>query len=359
MFALMLWRGEMTALAEDFMVADGNESPSATAVSDSALEESCGVVLMTSARVHEDSATVSDRGTAVESARTLRVADDRELRLAEFRAKVRAAGEQWSSGGTDGLAELLCEAAAHDPELARIAQAGGQLLEIFLDGLSRKEAPSSSPRDLAAELIDGRRLSREVLDRLAPVYTVVLARFPVERSVDQPALDLARRGVLCTRRSGVLVLLVPAVDTDLVVDLTGRLAAEGWVATAKRAVAELEDGYAEARDVLRLVLAGRRPAGVYSITDVLVEHAVTTNDLITAQLAEIIRPLSDHPVLWQTLVALLDADFSRNRAARDLFIHRSTLDYRLRRIAKVTGYDPSTGRGAQVLSAALIADAVA
>ncbi|MEO6090026.1 MAG: helix-turn-helix domain-containing protein [Umezawaea sp.] len=90
---------------------------------------------------------------------------------------------------------------------------------------------------------------------------------------------------------------------------------------------------------LRLVLAGRRPAGVYTIAEVLVEHAVTTNDRITAQLVEIIRPLRDHPVLWQTLVALLDADFSRNQATRNLFVHRSTLDYRLRRIAKVTGYD--------------------
>lgn len=313
---------------------------------------------MTSARVYKDSATASGRGSAVESSRTLRVAGDRERRLAEFREKVRAAGEQWSGGRTAGLAELLHEAVADDPELATIARAGGQLLEDFLDGLSRNEA-TSSPRDLAAGLIDGRRLPREVLARLAPAFAVVLARFPAERRIEQPLLDLARRGVLCTRRSGALVLLVPVAEADLLADLTRRLAVEGWVVTAERPVAELEDGYAEARDVLRLVLAGRRPAGVYTISDVLVEHAITTNELIIAQLAEIIRPLSDHPVLWQTLVALLDADFSRNQAARDLFIHRSTLDYRLRRIAKVTGYDPSTGRGAQVLSAALIADAVA
>ncbi|WP_211294300.1 PucR family transcriptional regulator [Lentzea kentuckyensis] len=308
--------------------------------------------------MYEDSATVSDRGAAAGPARTLRVAGDRELLLAAFRAKVREAGEQWSNGSTAGLSELLCEAAAHDPELARIARAGGQLLEVFLEGLSRNEV-ASLPHDLAAELIDGRQLPREALDRLASAYTVVLARFPAERRVGQPSADLARRGVLCTRRSGALVLLVPAGKTDLVTDLTGRLSVEGWVVTAKRAVAELENGYAEARDVLRLVLAGRRPAGVYTIADVLVEHAVTSNDVITAQLTEIIRPLSDHPVLWQTLVALLDADFSRKQAAKDLFIHRSTLDYRLRRIAKVTGYDPGTARGVQVLSAALIAEAVA
>lgn len=313
---------------------------------------------MTSARVYGDSAAAAGRGSAVEAARTLRVAGDRERRLAEFRAKVRAAGEQWSGSRTAGLAELLHEAAADDPELARIARAGGQLLEVFLEGLSRNET-ASSPRDLAAELIDGLRLPREVLDRLAPVYSVVLARLPAQRRVEQPSSELARRGVLCTRRSGALVLLVPVAETDLLADLTGRLAVEGWVVTSRRAVAELEDGYTEARDVLRLVLAGRRPAGLYTMKDVLLEHAITSNEVITAQLAEIIKPLIDHPVLWQTLVALLDADFNRHQAARDLFIHRSTLDYRLRRIAKVTGHDPSTGRGAQVLSAALIADAVA
>lgn len=313
---------------------------------------------MTSAHAHEDSATASGRGPAIEPARTLRVAGDHERRFAEFQAKVRAVGEQWSGGRTAGLAELLYEAAADDPELARIARAGGQLLEVFLDGASRDVVPSSPPRDLAAELIDGRRLPREVLDRLAPVYTVVLARCPAERRAEQPPLDLARRGVLCTWRSGAPVLLVPSTEADLLADLTRRLADEGWVATAERPVVELEDAYAEARDVLRLVRAGRRPAGIYTITDVLVEHAVTTNESITARLVQIIKPLRDHPMLWQTLLALLDADFSRNEAARNLFIHRSTLDYRLRRIAKVTGYDPCSGRGAQVLSAALIADAV-
>ena len=75
------------------------------------------------------------------------------------------------------------------------------------------------------------------------------------------------------------MLLVPVAEADLLANLTRRVAVEGWVVTAERPVAELEDGYAEARDVLRLVLAGRRPAGVYTITDVLVEHAITTNEL--------------------------------------------------------------------------------
>lgn len=289
--------------------------------------------------------------------RTLRVAGGQERRFAEFVAKVRAAGEQWSGGRAD-LAESLYEAAADDPELVRFARAGGQLLEIFLDGLSRNGAVSS-PRDLAAELIEGRQLSREVLDRLAPAYTVVLARSLAEGQSEQLSLELTNRGVLVTRRSGALVLLVPGAEAELLEELVGQLAGKAWVAMAERAVTDVGDGYSEARDILRLVLAGRRSAGVYTVADVLLEFAVIGNGRIATRLAEIVRPLRGHTVLWQTLVALSDADFNRNQAAKDLFIHRSTLDYRLRRIAKMTGYDPCGGRGAQMLGAALIADAAA
>src|SRR5688500_2979886 len=86
----------------------------------------------------------------VEPARTLRVAGEQERRIAEFRAKVRAAGERWEGARPDGLTELLCAAAAGDPELARLARAGGQLLEDFVEGLSRNVTAASG--DLAVTL---------------------------------------------------------------------------------------------------------------------------------------------------------------------------------------------------------------
>ena len=72
-----------------------------------------------------------------------------------------------------------------------------------------------------------------------------------------------------------------------------------------------------------------------------------------------IQPLRQNEVLWETLLAFVHADFNRNAAARGLFIHRSTMDYRLQRIAKATGCDPLSSRGAQLLSSALIAATVA
>ncbi|GAB2807136.1 hypothetical protein GCM10027200_03650 [Lentzea nigeriaca] len=284
----------------------------------------------------------------------LRVVGEHEHRFAEFRAKVRAAGEQWSGTRPAGLTELLCAAAADDPELLQLARAGAQLLEDFLDGLSCTAALPPSG-DLAADLIDGKAVPHGVLGRLAPGYVVVISE---QRDVRLQELDL--HGVLRTTRSGLLVLLVPDRDTDLLDKITTRLmGGTRWVATARRPVAELEDAYTEATEVLRLVAAGCRPAGTYALTDVLVEQAIASNAQVAGRLAEIIRPVRENQVLWETLVALVHADFNRNQAARDLFVHRSTMDYRLQRIAKITGWDPAGGHGAQLLRAALFADAVA
>lgn len=293
-------------------------------------------------------------GRETDPAPTLHVVGEHERRLAEFRAKVRAAGEQWAGNRPVALSEVLLAAAADDPELLRLAHAGAQLLEDFLDGLCCTAALPPSG-DLAADLIDGVTVPPDVLARLAPVYTVLISE-----QRDARVHEHECQGVLRTTRSGLLVLLVPERETELLDKITAQLASDTrWVTIARRPVAELADAYAEAAEVLRLVSAGCRPAGTYAVTDVLVEQAIAANTAVTAQLAGIIRPVRQNQALWETLVALVHADFNRNQAARDLFVHRSTMDYRLQRIAKITGWDPAGGHGAQLLRAALFADAVA
>src|SRR5687767_7019967 len=257
-------------------------------------------------------------GWEADTAHTLRVAGEHEQRLAEFRAKVRAAGAQWAGNRPAGLAELLCAAAADDPELLQLAHAGAQLLEDFVDGLccNAEQAPSG---DLAADLIDGKALPPDVRGRLAPVYVIL-----VSEQRGAPVREHECHGVLRTARSGHLVLLVPEHEAEPLEEITGRLAGgTRWVATATRPVTEIAAGYTEAVEVLRLVEAGCRPAGTYALTDVLVEQAIAGNAAVSARLAGIIRPVRENQVLWETLVALVHADFNRNQAARDLFVHRS------------------------------------
>lgn len=296
--------------------------------------------------------------------RRLRSADEDDVRLADFRAKVRAAGERWTGNRPGELADVLAEAAAGDPEFSELVRTSGSLLEDFLDGLRRQAGVAPVvPCDIAGELIDGGDVPPGIFAGLASRYLIAVVRFQ-DADQDRPALyEAAGPGALKTRREADLVLLVPDLDADRTARITKQLAqclgGEGWLALAERPKSEIADGYAEAADVMRLVVAGRRGGGVYSISDVLVEYAVTRHEKITDNLVSVIRPLRAHAVLWKTLTVLIDEDYNRNKAARTLFVHRSTLDYRLQRIATITGCDPTSGRGAQLLTAAMVADAVA
>jgi hypothetical protein len=295
----------------------------------------------------------------------LRPVSDSSPEPADFLARVRAVGEKWTGDRHGELVDVLLQAAGDNPELAKLVRSSGSILEEFLEGFRRNAgtaATASVPRDLAADLIADRSVPRSLLDSLAARYLVVVVRSGGTARGKAVSAELAGPGVLSTRHEGDLVLLVPDIDgartKRITAHLTQWLNGSGWLAVAKRGRAELADGFREASDVLRLVAAGRRPSGMYSINDVLVEYAVIRHEEVAENLAAVIKPLRAHAVLWETLTALIDADYNRNRAAKNLFIHRSTLDYRLQRIAGVTGCDPTSGRGVQLLTTALIADSV-
>jgi hypothetical protein len=294
----------------------------------------------------------------------LRPVSDTSSDPADFLARVRAVGERWTGDDHDELVDVLLQAAGDNPELVNLVRASGSILEEFLAGFRRNAAGHGAgvPRDLAGDLIAGRPVPHAVLDSLATRYLVVVARGSgAGRGKAVPA-EIAGPGVLSTRHDGDLVLLIPDLDDSRTTRITGHLTrwlnGSGWLAVAKRGRGELADGFGEASDVVRLVAAGRRPSGMYSINDVLVEYAVIRNEQVAENLVAVIKPLRAHAVLWDTLTALIDADYNRNKAAKNLFIHRSTLDYRLQRIASVTGCDPTSGRGVQLLTAAVIADSV-
>jgi hypothetical protein len=295
----------------------------------------------------------------------LRPVSDSSSEPADFLAKVRAVGEKWAGDRHGELVDVLLQAAGDNPELANLVRSSGSILEEFLEGFRRNAATPAStgaPRDLAADLIAGRSVPQAVLDSLAARYLVVVARSGGNGRGKAVTAEVAGPGVLSTRHDGDLVLLIPDIDAGRTTRITGQLTqwlnGSGWLAVAKRGRSGLADGFREASDVLRLVAAGRRPSGMYSINDVLVEYAVIRHEEVTENLVAVIKPLRAHAVLWETLTALIDADYNRNKAAKNLFIHRSTLDYRLQRIASVTGCDPTSGRGVQLLTAALIADSV-
>ncbi len=68
-----------------------------------------------------------------------------------------------------------------------------------------------------------------------------------------------------------------------------------------------------------------------------------------------IEPITHDERLVQTLVRFFASDLDRARTARDLDVSRRGFHGRLDRIARLTGLDPRTTRGVQLLGAALTA----
>lgn len=166
-------------------------------------------------------------------------------------------------------------------------------------------------------------------------------------------------GTLVRLSGGRGHVLAPAGDRRQALRLARRMRAElgdpVWISVTWRPYEELAGGVREAEDVLRIVCAlGRRP-GVHELDDVAVEFAVVSNPEVSRRLAALIEPVVSRAQLLRTLKALIAADGNRARAAADLIIHRSTIDYRLGRIEALTGHSPVRVRGLQTLSAALTA----
>ncbi|GAA3795891.1 PucR family transcriptional regulator [Streptomyces phyllanthi] len=174
---------------------------------------------------------------------------------------------------------------------------------------------------------------------------------------------LCGAGTQIRLRGGRGTVLAPAGDWQQALRLARRIRADlgdaVWISVTWRPYEELARGVREAEDVLRVVCAlGRRP-GVHQLDDVAVEFAVASNPEVSRRLIALIEPVVTRPELLRTLEALIAADGNRARAAADLIIHRSTIDYRLGRIEALTGHSPTRIHGLQTLCTALAAHTLA
>jgi DNA-binding PucR family transcriptional regulator len=86
------------------------------------------------------------------------------------------------------------------------------------------------------------------------------------------------------------------------------------------------------------------------VADVFVELAVADVPFIDAWLHTVARSLEPGPDLVTTLDAYYRHDMNRGAAAAALNVHPRTLDYRLRRVAELTGIDPASTHGIRTLS---------
>ncbi|NKY42052.1 PucR family transcriptional regulator [Nocardia cerradoensis] len=108
-------------------------------------------------------------------------------------------------------------------------------------------------------------------------------------------------------------------------------------------------------ELVRLARRTGYPGGLYRFGDLAVERLLARPCVERDRLAAMIAPLIDCPYLLDTLRAHLATGLSRPRTIESLHIHLNTLDYRLRRIERLTGLDPRDPAQQFRLRAALIA----
>lgn len=119
--------------------------------------------------------------------------------------------------------------------------------------------------------------------------------------------------------------------------------------------AEIPAAAAEARMVVDVCRTLKRPDNFPRPNDILLEFLIASSPLARRHLLEVAEPLRDQPVLAETLTVYIDCSYNQLAAARQLYVHRNTITYRLNRISELTGYDVSRPRTAMLVLAALIA----
>ncbi|MEV6277791.1 helix-turn-helix domain-containing protein [Nocardia sp. NPDC051832] len=185
---------------------------------------------------------------------------------------------------------------------------------------------------------------------------------PVLRLAHTEIEALSPRALSTMERTGGVVLL-PSSDTESPGKLdtfVARMASgTGLRTVAGHAVAsspaQVCAAAEEAGEIVRLADRLHRPTGVYRMSDLALQYQLARPGPARSWLLSLLQPLAEHQHLLATLRALIERGYNRQEAAESLVVHRNTLNYRLNRIATLTGYDPGRPDHAQLFAAALIA----
>ncbi|WP_410875772.1 PucR family transcriptional regulator [Nocardia sp. A7] len=160
---------------------------------------------------------------------------------------------------------------------------------------------------------------------------------------------------LDARGGVVLIPSAEARDLDTVLAELSVAAGVDMTATyAEAPPAKIPETVDQLCELLDLARRMRRPPGLFRFADLAVEYQLTRPSPARRHLAAILSPLDDHPILLETLCAHFDNNLNRRRTAQQLGVHMNTIDYRLKSIRKLTGFDPLSADGLWCLQSALV-----
>ncbi|MFC9966739.1 PucR family transcriptional regulator [Nocardia sp. JW2] len=222
-------------------------------------------------------------------------------------------------------------------------------------------------------------MARECGIAIAEQYAVLALSFPPHAQETIPALDqkvVARRKLRrvqaeLAKRCGDSALSLLSVDGGTVLIPAGTFDRDGWAAL----VAELSgaaqvgitaalvetstigipDAADQAHELLDMVQRLDVTPGLYRFDELALEYQLTRPGPGREFLGSLLNPLEPFPELLETLQRHIGNNLNRQRTARILHVHTNTVDYRLKRIGQLTGFDPTQPVGLWYMRSALVA----
>ncbi|MEU1981612.1 helix-turn-helix domain-containing protein [Nocardia sp. NPDC019395] len=222
-------------------------------------------------------------------------------------------------------------------------------------------------------------MARECGIEIAPAYIVLAVAIPAHPDESVPALDgkvVARRKLrrvqaeLATRCSdaalsllsvdgGTVLLPTEVLTPEKLDELLPQLSRAAQVpvsaAMVESPTAEVPTAADQAHELLDMVQRLDCVPGLYRFDDMALEYQLTRPGPGREYLGSLLDPLDDHPELLETLQRHISNNLNRQRTARLMHIHTNTIDYRLKRVAQLTGFDPTQPSGLWYLRSALVA----
>jgi carbohydrate diacid regulator len=124
------------------------------------------------------------------------------------------------------------------------------------------------------------------------------------------------------------------------------------IGTAQQGLVGIKDSFEEGLKALNLGIKFYPKREIYYIKGLMLESAVEDLSSEERQNLAKIFPLDEH--FQQSLEVYFDTGLNITKTAQKLFLHRNSIVYRLERIEKITGLNPTNLRDAMQLKLALL-----
>ena len=234
------------------------------------------------------------------------------------------------------------------------------LVTALLSGRKAATAARHAGVELADEyVVLGLSIPSHPTEAVTHRRKAVVARQKLRRLQIELA-DAAGGAALCSMSPDGGTLLLPgSPERAWMVSLLGRIGAAAGVpltATATRVrTAGIPAAADQVHELLGLAHQLALEPGLYEMDDLALEYQLTRPGPGRTHLARLLEPLQGSPELIETLEVHIGHDLNRQRTAKQMHLHTNTVDYRLKRVAQLTGCDPTRPSGLRRIQAALVA----